>query len=136
MRKEVREKVLHYNEQAFNDQASLRYLANRYPGILFRNEEGLLDVSFEVGRKKGKISRVQIKRYQEDRFLAQVVTMREIENVRMDNEIAPCQGGEVFDTAEEAEEWLREEKFGDDSDISIEFWDEMIQEVNISEVEA
>lgn len=129
---EIRKKILHYNEQSFNDEASLRYLANKFPGVIFKNDEGLMDLSFEVDDQdlsnEGEVVRIKIKKYQNNRFIGAVSTLREVEDY---DHLGTFEDTEVSDDLGDISEWI-EEKIDSETYQDI----EELPEVNISEVEA
>ena len=129
---EIRKKVLHYNEQAFNDSASLRYLANTFPGVIFKNGAGLMDVSFEVDEmdtsNDGEVKRIKIKEYQSEKFIAEITTLKEVD----DNtpKLASYGNSEVKSDLGDLSDWIEEQ-------IDRELYQDLqeLPEVNIEEVE-
>lgn len=129
---EIRKKILHYNEQSFNDSATLRYLANSFPGIVFKNGAGLMDVSFEVDEmdpeNDGEVSRIKIKEYQSDRFIAEITTLKDTEDST--TRLASYRDSEVRDDLGDLSDWIEEQI---DSELHRDLQE--LPEVNIEEVE-
>lgn len=128
---EIRKKILHHRERGISGQAALRYLANSFPGVIFKNDEGLMDLSFEVddqdSSNEGEITRVKIKKYQNSRFIGAVSTLRQGE---MDDYLGTFEDTEVSEDLGDISEWI-EEKLDRETYQDI----QELPEVNISEVE-
>jgi len=109
---ELEEKILNKisekNAASYSDQAKLRYLASNFKGFVFENSEGLLDVAFQHDRtdhdQDGRVTRAQVHTYKDDDFIAKVSTLRD---TRGEKYLGIYGASEVFETVEEAREWIK-----------------------------
>ena len=128
---EIRKKILHHRERGVSDQAALRYLANSFPGVIFKNDKGLMDLSFEVDDEdlsnEGEVTRIKIKKYQNSGFIGAVSTLRSVEDY---DHLGTFEDTEVSEDLGDVSDWIEEK-------IDREVYQDIqnLPEVNINEVE-